>query len=52
MHSLLSRLEYDLAMSTSSLNCLRLDSNLRKSVADVLVPTSKIKVCASFGAFT
>ncbi|THH30723.1 hypothetical protein EUX98_g3458 [Antrodiella citrinella] len=43
MHSLLSRLEFDLALSTSSLNCLRLDPKLRKSVADVLVPTSKIK---------
>ena len=44
MHSLLSRLQFDLAMSTSSLNCLRLDPALRKGVADVLVPTSKIKV--------
>ncbi|TCD70523.1 Vacuolar fusion protein mon1 [Steccherinum ochraceum] len=43
MHSLLNRLEFDLAMSTSSLNCLRLDPSLRKSVADILVPTSKIK---------
>ncbi|KAH8104565.1 trafficking protein Mon1-domain-containing protein [Cristinia sonorae] len=43
MHSLLARLEFDLAMSTSSLSCLRIDPNLRKAVADVLVPTSKIK---------
>lgn len=32
-------------MSTSSLHCLKLDPVLRKSVADILVPTSKIKVC-------
>ena len=44
LYSLLSRLEWDLAMSTSSLHCLKLDPVLRKSVADVLVPTSKIKV--------
>ncbi|KAI8971160.1 trafficking protein Mon1-domain-containing protein [Trametes punicea] len=43
LYSLLARLEWDLAMSTSSLHCLRLDPVLRKSVADVLVPTSKIK---------
>ncbi|KAL1950355.1 hypothetical protein VTO73DRAFT_5479 [Trametes versicolor] len=43
LYSLLARLEWDLAMSTSSLQCLRLDPVLRKSVADVLVPTSKIK---------
>lgn len=43
LYSLLSRLEWDLAMSTSSLQCLKLDSALRKSVADILVPTSKIK---------
>ncbi|OCH85589.1 DUF254-domain-containing protein [Obba rivulosa] len=43
LHSLLARLEWDLAMSTSSLHCLKLDPVLRKSIADVLVPTSKIK---------
>ncbi|KAI1793387.1 trafficking protein Mon1-domain-containing protein [Ganoderma leucocontextum] len=43
LYSLLSRLEWDLAMGTSSLHCLKLDPLLRKSVADVLVPTSKIK---------
>lgn len=31
-------------MSSSSLHCLRLDPGLRKSIADTLVPTSKIKV--------
>ena len=44
LYSLLSRLEWDLAMGTSSLHCLKLDPVLRKSVADILVPTSKIKV--------
>ncbi|GJE86335.1 trafficking protein Mon1-domain-containing protein [Phanerochaete sordida] len=43
MYSLLSRLEFDLAMSTSSLQCLKLDPGLRKRIADTLVPTSKIK---------
>ncbi|KAI0354891.1 DUF254-domain-containing protein [Trametes cingulata] len=43
LYSLLARLEWDLAMSTSSLHCLKLDPVLRKSVADILVPTSKIK---------
>ncbi|TFY67857.1 hypothetical protein EVJ58_g1367 [Rhodofomes roseus] len=43
LYSLLSRLEWDLAMATSSLQCLKVEPVLRKSVADVLVPTSKIK---------
>ncbi|RPD62325.1 DUF254-domain-containing protein [Lentinus tigrinus ALCF2SS1-7] len=43
LYSLLSRLEWDLAMSTSSLHCLKLDPVLRKTVADILVPASKIK---------
>ncbi|KAL6303478.1 trafficking protein Mon1-domain-containing protein [Sparassis latifolia] len=43
LFSLLARMEWDLAMSTSSLHSLRLDPALRKSIADVLVPTSKIK---------
>ncbi|CAL1713268.1 unnamed protein product [Somion occarium] len=43
LHSLLSRLEWDFAMATSSLHCLKLDPNLRKGIADALVPTSKIK---------
>ncbi|EKM56680.1 uncharacterized protein PHACADRAFT_91851, partial [Phanerochaete carnosa HHB-10118-sp] len=43
MYSLLERLEWDLAMSTSSLHCLKLDPALRKRIADTLVPTSKIK---------
>ncbi|PCH40110.1 hypothetical protein WOLCODRAFT_23849 [Wolfiporia cocos MD-104 SS10] len=43
MHSLLTRIEWDLAMSTSSLHCLKVEPMLRKSIADALVPTSKIK---------
>ncbi|KAI9058311.1 DUF254-domain-containing protein [Trametes sanguinea] len=43
LFSLLARLEWDMAMGTSSLHCLKLDPTLRKSIADVLVPTSKIK---------
>ncbi|KAI0333661.1 DUF254-domain-containing protein [Cubamyces sp. BRFM 1775] len=43
LESLLARLEWDLAMSTSSLHCLKLDPLLRKAVADILVPTTKIK---------
>lgn len=35
-------------MSTSSLQCLKIEPMLRKSVADVLVPTSKIKVLLTF----
>ncbi len=45
LHSMLDRLEFDLAMATSSLHCLRLDPMVRKRVADTLVPTSKVKVC-------
>ncbi|KAI0702261.1 trafficking protein Mon1-domain-containing protein [Cytidiella melzeri] len=42
-HSLLDSLEWDLAMGTSSLHCLKLDPHIRRSVGEVLVPTSKIK---------
>ncbi|KAJ8509306.1 hypothetical protein ONZ45_g8521 [Pleurotus djamor] len=41
--SILSRLEFDLAISTSSLLCLKLDQPLRKRAADCLIPTSKMK---------
>ncbi|KAF5338985.1 hypothetical protein D9611_008733 [Ephemerocybe angulata] len=41
--SMLSRVEGDLAMTTSSLCCLKLDPNLRKRIAETLMPTSKIK---------
>ncbi|KAG2037788.1 DUF254-domain-containing protein [Suillus americanus] len=43
MFSLLARMELDLAMATSSLNCLQLDQSLRARVAEALVPTSKMK---------
>lgn len=46
LFSLLGRMELDLAMATSSLNCLQLDQSLRAHVAEALVPTSKIKVIA------
>lgn len=44
MTALLARLECDLAMSTSSLRCLKLDPITRKRAAEALVPTSKMKV--------
>ncbi|KAF8908989.1 vacuolar fusion protein MON1 [Gymnopilus junonius] len=43
MHSLLSRLETDIAMTMSSLNCLKVEPNLRKRLAESLVPNSKMK---------
>ncbi|KAF7792599.1 hypothetical protein EIP86_003695 [Pleurotus ostreatoroseus] len=43
LFSLLDRLEFDLAMSTSSLHCLKLEPGLRKAIAESLVPTTKIK---------
>ncbi|KAF8073683.1 trafficking protein Mon1-domain-containing protein [Lyophyllum atratum] len=43
LSSLLDRLEFDLAMSTSSLQCLRLDYSLRKRAAEALLPSSKMK---------
>lgn len=50
--SLLDVLETDLAISVSSLHCLKLDPKLRKKIAESLVPSSKTKVtivlCASF----
>ncbi|KAG6831949.1 hypothetical protein H0H92_006550 [Tricholoma furcatifolium] len=43
LSSLLGRLEFDLAMSTSSLQCLRLEPSVRKRAAEALLPSSKIK---------
>lgn len=40
---MLQKLEFDLAMATGSLHCLKLDPIMRKRVADALVPT-KMKV--------
>ena len=42
--AMINRLEIDLAMSTSSLHCMRLDSTLRKRAAEALVPATKMKV--------
>ncbi|KAG9315754.1 trafficking protein Mon1-domain-containing protein [Chiua virens] len=43
LFTLLKRLEFDLAMATSSLHCLQLDPSLRSRVADALVPMTKMK---------
>jgi len=43
LHLLLNRLQEDIAISTSSLHCLKLEPSLRAKAAQVLVPTSKIK---------
>ncbi|KAH7919246.1 DUF254-domain-containing protein [Leucogyrophana mollusca] len=43
LFSLLGRMEFDLAIATSSLHCLQLDPSLRARVADSLVPMTKIK---------
>ncbi|KDQ62528.1 hypothetical protein JAAARDRAFT_189835 [Jaapia argillacea MUCL 33604] len=43
LSSLLDRLEWDLALSMSSLHCLRLDPTLRSKTAEALVPHSKMK---------
>ncbi|EJC99059.1 DUF254-domain-containing protein, partial [Fomitiporia mediterranea MF3/22] len=42
LHSLLARMQSDLAMSTSSLLCLAMDQNLRRKIGEALVP-SKMK---------
>ncbi|KAK7469379.1 Vacuolar fusion protein mon1 [Stygiomarasmius scandens] len=41
--AMINRLEFDLAMSTSSLHCMRLDPTLRKRAAEALVPATKMK---------
>ncbi|KAA1469993.1 DUF254-domain-containing protein [Dentipellis sp. KUC8613] len=41
--SLLERLQTDLAISTSSLHCLKLEPTLRTRAANALVPSSKVK---------
>ncbi|KAI0004521.1 vacuolar fusion protein MON1 [Russula compacta] len=43
LHSLLDRVEDDMAMGTSSLHCLKLDSVVRSRAANHLIPTSKMK---------
>jgi len=44
MNSLLNRLESDIAMSMSSLHCLKMEPGLRKRIAETLVPNNKVKV--------
>ena len=44
MTSMLFRLELDLTMYMSALNCLKLDPNLRKRTGESLVPSSKMNV--------
>lgn len=44
MHTLLQRLEGDMAMNLSSLQFLKLDPSFRSRVAEALVPVSKMKV--------
>ncbi|TFY66718.1 hypothetical protein EVG20_g4361 [Dentipellis fragilis] len=43
IYSLLERLQTDLAISTSSLHCLKLEPALRTRAANALVPSAKIK---------
>jgi len=43
LHLMLTRLQTDLAMSTSSLHCLPLDPILRRKAGETLVPNSKMK---------
>ena len=43
MTSMLFRLELDLTMTMSALNCLKLDPNLRKKIGESLFPSSKMK---------
>ncbi|KAI0283975.1 DUF254-domain-containing protein [Russula aff. rugulosa BPL654] len=43
IHSLLERAENDMAMGTSSLQCLKLDPLVRSRAANHLIPTSKMK---------
>ena len=44
MHTLLQRLEGDMAMNLSSLQFLKLDPSVRSRAAEALVPVSKMKV--------
>lgn len=43
LHMLLTRMQTDLAMSTSSLICLPLEPSVRRKAGDILIP-SKMKV--------
>jgi hypothetical protein len=50
LDSLLHRLESDLTMTTSSLQCLRIDAALRMRASECLIPpnTGKSKIRVSF----
>ncbi|KZV70187.1 DUF254-domain-containing protein [Peniophora sp. CONT] len=43
IHTLLNKIELDMAMNTSSLRCLKVDSALRKKAANALVPVTKMR---------
>jgi len=44
MHTLLQRVQGDMAMNLSSLQFLKLDPSVRSRAAEALVPVSKMKV--------
>ena len=44
MHTLLRRLEGDMAMNLSSLQFLKLDQSIRSKAAEALIPVPKMKV--------
>jgi hypothetical protein len=44
LNSLLLRLESDISMTMSALHCLKVEPNLRKRIAESLIPNSKLKV--------
>ena len=44
LHLLLERMQTDLAISTSSLLCLPMETGLRRKIGEMLIP-SKMKVC-------
>lgn len=44
MHTLLQRLEGDMAINLSSLQFLKLDRSVRAKAAEALIPVSKMKV--------
>ena len=53
LFAMIDRLEFDMAMSTSSLQCVAMDASLRKRAADALLPNQKTKarsfdICADF----
>ena len=50
MHTLLRRLEGDMAMNLSSLQFLKLDPSVRSRAAEALVPASKMKVASRISA--